>query len=53
MAMAAWVDTIVRIAKYASYCGLIFVDKMYTKNPQKFIHLESFYAYSRCNDDTT
>ena len=40
------VDTIiVGFAKYASYCGLIFIDKRHTTKftkiytPQKFIHL--------------
>ena len=29
------VSTIVRIAKYASYCGLIFVDKRHTMKSMK------------------
>ena len=37
---------IVRFAKYASYCGLIFVDRGIPQNPRKFMHLEIFYTYS-------
>ena len=36
---------LVRFAKYASYWGLIFMDKRYTMKSIKFIHLENFYAY--------
>ena len=36
---------IVRFAKYASYCGLIFINKGILRNPQKFIYLENFYVY--------
>ena len=36
---------IVGFAKYASYCGLIVVDRGIPRNSQKFIHLENFYAY--------
>ena len=36
---------VVGFAKCASYCGLIFVDRGIPQNPQKFIHLENFYAY--------
>ena len=42
---------VVRFAKYASYCGLSFVDKRYT---MKSIHLKNFYAcgiyFSLIND---
>ena len=38
----------VGFAKYASYCGLIFVDKRIPQNPRKFVHLKNFYAYG-CN----
>ena len=37
---------IVGFAKYASYWGLIFMDRGIPWNPQKFIHLQNFYAYS-------
>ena len=33
---------ILRFAKYASYGGLIFVDRGMPRNPQKFIHLKNF-----------
>ena len=41
------VDTIVvGFAKYASYCGLILMDRGIPCNPRKFMHLENFYTYS-------
>ena len=36
---------IVGFAKYASYGGLIFVDRGISQNPQKFIYLENFYTH--------
>ena len=42
-----------KFAKYASYCGLIFVDRGIPRNPQKIIHLESFYAYGNTRIATT
>ena len=38
---------IVGFAKYASYCGLIFMDRGIPQNPRKFIHLENFYVYGK------
>ena len=41
---------VVRFAKYASYCGLIFVDKRHTMKctkiytPQKFLHKRYNFA---------
>ena len=44
---SSWVGIIVvGYAKYVSYCGLIFVGKGISLNPQKFIHLKNFYAHS-------
>ena len=42
--------TVVGFAKYASYCGLIFVDRGIPQNRRKFIHLENFNAYSTIID---
>ena len=39
------VTIVVRFAKYASYCGLIFVDRGIPQNPRKFIYLKNFYLY--------
>ena len=36
---------VVGFAKYASYCGLLFVVRGIPQNPQKFMHLENLYAY--------
>ena len=36
---------IVIFAKYASYCGLIFMDRGIPQNPRNFMHLKNFYAY--------
>ena len=36
---------VVRFAKYASYYGLIFMDKRHTMNPRKFTYLRNFYVY--------
>ena len=36
----------VRFAKFASYCGLVFLwIRGISQNPLKFIHLENFYMY--------
>ena len=37
---------VVGSAKYARYCGLIFVDRGIPRNLRQCIHLENFYAYS-------
>ena len=37
---------VVGFVKYASYCGLNFVDRGIPRNPRKFVHLKNFYAYS-------
>ena len=39
---------VVGFAKYASYCGLIFVGKRHTTKSAKIIHLKNFYTYSNC-----
>ena len=36
---------LVGFAKYASYCGLLFVVRGIPQNPQKFMHFENLYAY--------
>ena len=36
---------IVGLAKYASYCGLIFVDKRHTMKPTKIIYLYVYGIY--------
>ena len=38
---------VVGFVKYASYCGLIFVDRGIPQSPRKFIDLKNFYAYSK------
>ena len=43
---------VVRFAKYARYCGLIFVDKRHTTKSTKFLHIWYTINLYACNNIT-